>query len=197
MENNVVGQSIPRADAVEKVTGAAVYGEGLDFSKVLHAKVLRSPFAHAKIVNIDTQHARRLPGVKAITTGKDITALGGEALKDYSFLTADSDWVNLGVCRVQVHDEKTISVMISKGKQGAIIMQKYFDKGEPCPVAITFGQDILLYLVGGMEIPFGTSEYDVTGGIRGEAVEIVKGPKTGLPLPATAEIAIEGEIRKN
>ena len=107
----------------------------------------------------------------------------------------DSQWVNLGVYRVQVHDEKTISVMISKGKQGAIIMQKYFDRNEPCPVAITFGQDILLYLVGGMEIPYGTSEYDVTGGIRGAAVEIVNGPKTGLPIPATAEIAIEGEIR--
>jgi len=109
----------------------------------------------------------------------------------------DSEWVNLGVYRVQVHDEKTISVMISKGKQGAIIMQKYFDQGKPCPVAVTFGQDLLLYLVGGMEIPYGTSEYDVTGGIRGEAVEIVKGPKTGLPLPATAEIAIEGEIHPN
>lgn len=89
MENTVVGKSIPRVDAVEKVTGAAVYGEDLDFSKALHGKVLRSPFAHARIVNIDTRQARRLPGVKAIATGKEITALGGEALKDYSFLAAE------------------------------------------------------------------------------------------------------------
>lgn len=107
----------------------------------------------------------------------------------------DTDFVNLGVYRVQVFDEKTISVMISKGKQGAIIMQKYFERGEACPVSISFGHDILLYLVGGMEIPYGTSEYDVTGGLSGEAVEVIKGPKNGLPIPATAEIVIEGEIR--
>ena len=106
----------------------------------------------------------------------------------------DSDWVNLGVYRVQVFDEHTLSVMISKGKQGSIIMQKYWERKQPCPVAISFGHDVLLYLVGGMEIPYGVGEYDVCGGIRGGPVEIIKGPKTGLPLPATAEIVIEGEI---
>jgi len=106
----------------------------------------------------------------------------------------DTDWVNVGVYRVQVFDEKTISVMISKGKQGAIIMQKYWDRGEPCPVAISMGHDPLTYLVGGMEIPYGTGEYDVVGGIRGEPLEIIHGPKTTLPIPVSSEIVIEGEI---
>ncbi|UCG66174.1 MAG: UbiD family decarboxylase [Deltaproteobacteria bacterium] len=106
----------------------------------------------------------------------------------------DSDWVNLGVYRVQVFDESTLSVMISKGKQGSIIMQKYWDSGQPCPVAISFGHDVLLYLVGGMEIPYGVCEYDVCGGLRGEPVEVIKGTKTNLPIPATGEIVIEGEI---
>lgn len=109
----------------------------------------------------------------------------------------DSNWVNLGVYRVQVFDERTLSVMISKGKQGSIIMQKYWERKQPCPVAISFGHDVLLYLVGGMEIPYGVGEYDVCGGIRGEPVQIIKGPKTGLPIPATAEIVIEGEIYPN
>jgi CO/xanthine dehydrogenase Mo-binding subunit len=89
MEYSVVGRAIPRVDAIEKVTGAAVYGEDIDFSKVLHGKVLRSPFAHAEIVNIDMEQAQRLPGIKAIVTGKDISVLGGEALKDYSFLAVE------------------------------------------------------------------------------------------------------------
>lgn len=109
----------------------------------------------------------------------------------------DSNWVNLGVYRVQVFDERTLSVMISKGKQGSIIMQKYWERKQPCPVAISFGHDVLLYLVGGMEIPYGVGEYDVCGGIRGKPVQIIKGPKTGLPIPATAEIVIEGEIYPN
>jgi 4-hydroxy-3-polyprenylbenzoate decarboxylase len=103
-------------------------------------------------------------------------------------------WVNVGVYRVQVFDEKTIAIMISKGKQGAIIMQKYWDRKEPCPVAISFGHDPLTYLVGGMEIQYGTCEYDVCGGIRGEPMEVIEGPKTKLPIPATAEIVIEGEL---
>jgi 4-hydroxy-3-polyprenylbenzoate decarboxylase len=107
----------------------------------------------------------------------------------------DSEWVNLGVYRVQMHAARTLSVMISKGKQGDIIMQKYFERGQSCPVAISFGHDALIYLVGGMEIPYGVCEYDVCGGLRGTPIDVVKGPKTGLPLPADSEIAIEGEIR--
>jgi len=106
----------------------------------------------------------------------------------------DSDWVNLGVYRVQVFDQNTASVMISKGKQGSIILQKYWKRGEPCPVAISFGHDPLIFIAGGMEIPYGVGEYDVCGGVRGEPIEVIKGPITNLPIPATAEIVIEGEI---
>lgn len=106
----------------------------------------------------------------------------------------DSDWVNFGAYRVQVYDRNTASVMISKGKQGHIIMQKYFDRGQPCPVAVVAGMDPLLFMMSGMEIPYGVSEYDVAGGLRGEPVPVIKGEFTGLPLPADAEIAFEGEI---
>ena len=89
MKQPSVGQSIPRIDAIDKVTGSAVFGDDMDFSRVLYGKALRSPFAHAKIVAIDIREALLLPGVKAIVTGKDIQALGGEALKDYPFLATD------------------------------------------------------------------------------------------------------------
>ncbi|MDP2726918.1 MAG: UbiD family decarboxylase, partial [Dehalococcoidia bacterium] len=52
----------------------------------------------------------------------------------------DSDWVNLGTYRVQLHDKNTVGFFISPGKQGRIQREKYFAAGKPCPVAISFGQ---------------------------------------------------------
>lgn len=105
----------------------------------------------------------------------------------------DSDWVNLGTYRVQLHDKNTIGFFISPGKQGRIQREKYFAAGKPCPVAISFGQDPLLFMMAGLTMPPGVCEYDIAGGIKGEPIEVIKGAVTGLPLPAHAEIVIEGE----
>jgi carbon-monoxide dehydrogenase large subunit len=103
-----VGEPIPRVDAVEKVTGRAIYGNDLFFANMLYGKALRSPYAHAKIVNIDVTKAQRLPGVKAIVTGKDNPGLGGEALKDYPFLAVDKvRYVGEPVAAVAAVDEET------------------------------------------------------------------------------------------
>ena len=71
-ETTVVGKSLPRIDGLEKVTGTAKYTDDLDFPGLLHAKVLRSPHAHAKILRIDTSEAEKLPGVRAVITHKDV-----------------------------------------------------------------------------------------------------------------------------
>jgi 4-hydroxybenzoyl-CoA reductase alpha subunit len=70
-EYSVIGQRVPRVDAREKVTGEAKYAADYSFPDMLWCKVLRSPYPHARILNIDTRRAARLPGVKAIITGKD------------------------------------------------------------------------------------------------------------------------------
>jgi len=106
----------------------------------------------------------------------------------------DTGWVNAGTYRVQVHDEKTLGIMISPGKHGRIIREKYWDRGESCPVAVSFGHDPLLLLMGGLEIDFGQDEFAVAGGIRGEALDVIAAPATGLPVPASAELVIEGMI---
>lgn len=67
----VVGKGIPRKDSIEKITGQAKYTFDIVLPEMLHAKILRSLHAHAKIVNIDTSEAEKLPGVKAVITGKD------------------------------------------------------------------------------------------------------------------------------
>ncbi len=109
----------------------------------------------------------------------------------------DSDWINYGAYRVQVHAKDVASVMISPGKHGRIIMQKYHDRGLPCPVAVVVGVHPAMFMLSGLELPYGKSEFEAAGGIFGEAVEIMNMPKTGLPVPANAEIAFEGYIHPN
>jgi len=58
---SVVGKSTPRIYALEKVTGRAKYGVDIELCGMLHAKVLRSPYAHARILSIDTGEAEKLP----------------------------------------------------------------------------------------------------------------------------------------
>ena len=70
----VVGRDVPRADALPKVTGNAQYVADMHLPNMLHAAVLRSPHAHARIVAIDTSAAKSLRGVKAVITGADTAA---------------------------------------------------------------------------------------------------------------------------
>lgn len=104
----------------------------------------------------------------------------------------DEGWVNLGTFRMQLYDETSAALYISPGKNGRLIRQKYFDRGLACPVAVCLGQDPLLALFAGNEVPWGVSEYDLAGGIKGKPIEVIEGPETGLPIPAHAEIVIEG-----
>ena len=67
-----IGKRVPKLDAIDKVTGRAVYGHDMKLPRMLYGKILRSERAHARILNIDTSRARKLPGVKAVTTGYDI-----------------------------------------------------------------------------------------------------------------------------
>ena len=71
-ELKVVGQSVKRLDAVSKVTGTAEFVHDLEIQGMLYGKILRSPVTHAKILNIDTSKAEKLPGVKGVVTGQDI-----------------------------------------------------------------------------------------------------------------------------
>ncbi len=68
---SLIGKRLPRIDAREKVTGKALYTDDISMPGMLCGMILRSPFAHARIVRIDTKKAMKLPGVKAVVTGED------------------------------------------------------------------------------------------------------------------------------
>lgn len=106
----------------------------------------------------------------------------------------DEGWVNFGTYRVMVQSKDTVSILAIHGQHARIMMEKYHARGLSCPVAIVVGEDPALWATATYRVPWGVSEYDFTGGLRGRPVEIVRGPITGLPLPARAEIVLEGEI---
>ncbi len=89
---SVVGKRVPRTDSVPKVKGEAKFSADLYLPGMLYAKVVRSPYAHAKILNIDTSRAEKLPGVRAIITGRDAIPYRWGVFaytRDMQFLPAD------------------------------------------------------------------------------------------------------------
>ena len=106
----------------------------------------------------------------------------------------DSDWVNSATYRIMIQDEKTCGIWMSPGKHGRLIREKYFARGEPCPVTISLGHDPLLFMAANQEIDYGTDEFAYAGGHRGKPYEVVNSELHGLPIPADSEIVMEGEI---
>lgn len=113
-----------------------------------------------------------------------------------AIITRDPEegWINCGTYRVQLVDKNSCLLYISQGKQGRIQRDKYLEKGKPCPVVAVVGIDPLLYVASRFQVPWGTSEFDFAGGLANEPIEVIEGKYTGLPIPANAEIALEGEV---
>ena len=104
----------------------------------------------------------------------------------------DDGWVNLGTYRCMVLGPDKFGLHMSPGRHGAAMLRKYKERKQPMPVVLAIGVDPALWLASNAEVPAGTSEYDFAGGLKGEALEVMRGPLTGLPIPARAEIVIEG-----
>ena len=81
------------------------------------------------------------------------------------------------------------------GKHGRIIRDRYLARGEKVPICVSVGHDPLIFLATCIEgLPPDLCEYDWAGGVVGEPVKVVRAPITGLPIPAYAEIVLEGYI---
>ena len=90
MSSSVIGRGIPRIEGESKVTGTSVYSADVKRPDALWGSFLRSPYPHARIVNIDTSRAAKLVGVKAIVTGRDVSPrLEGCALLDKPVLAQE------------------------------------------------------------------------------------------------------------
>ncbi len=107
----------------------------------------------------------------------------------------DTGWINASIYRMQVHGRDRLTLQFDhQGRHGAIIARKYWDRGKPCPVAVVNGPDPALFIAGFEYLPEGASEYEFAGAIKGQPIDVVAGPLTGLPVPARAEIILEGHL---
>ena len=82
IEYDVVGKTPIRHDGYDKVTGKANYGADISLPGLLHGKILRSPYAHANVLSIDTSRAEAHPDVKAVVTAGDLACADGWDLGD-------------------------------------------------------------------------------------------------------------------
>ena len=110
-ELSVVGKSTKRVDTSAKATGEALFTADLSLPRMLFAKVLRSPHAHARILRVDTSRAERLPGVRAVVTSGDSTGEKWGVFRytqDQAFLPSDKvRFIGEEVAAVAAVDEDT------------------------------------------------------------------------------------------
>ena len=109
----------------------------------------------------------------------------------------DSDYLNIGTYRMMLQGKSQVSLYLSPGKDARLHITRAWQQGKPIKVAAAWGIDPLFMLVGSQTFPKNVSEYEYAGGIKGEPIEVVRGKKSDLLIPANAELVIEGEIGLN
>jgi len=107
----IIGKRMPRVDSRAKVMGKAKYAADLKLPGMLVGKIKRSPYAHARILSIDTSKAEALPGVKSVVTGKDTEGVKWGVFpytRDQQFIqTEKARYIGDEVAGVAAIDEET------------------------------------------------------------------------------------------
>lgn len=109
----------------------------------------------------------------------------------------DTGYVNIGTYRMMLQSKNQVGLYLSPGKDARLHITRYWEKGQPVPVAAAWGIDPLFMLVGSQTFPKNVSEYEFAGGIKGEPIPVVKAQTSDLLLPANAELVVEGVIKPN
>jgi|ECHhosMinimDraft_1075155.scaffolds.fasta_scaffold00048_4 UbiD family decarboxylase len=109
----------------------------------------------------------------------------------------EEGWVNVGTYRAQILSKNTLGIFIQPTHHGWLHIKKYWDKNKDAPIVITLGQDPILYHASNSPLPWGYSELDYAGGFRGKPIDVIIEDDTGLPVPATAEVALIGYLKKD
>src|SRR5664279_2929410 len=106
-EKKLVGQNYSTPDLRAKVTGRARYAEDFRVQGMLFARLLLSPYPHARVKSIDTSAALAMPGVKAILTADDLPA-PADSLTDNGTIIKASKWGERGLTMEPVYQGEPI-----------------------------------------------------------------------------------------
>src|SRR6266850_7082402 len=146
-ELTVIGKPATRVDVKEKVTGEAIYGYDLVLPNMLYGKTLFSPKAHAKIKKVNTEKAKKLPGVVTVVTGEDAPWTHGESIKDKPFLAQGKvRYIGEPVAAVAAEDEDIAQAAVKLIEVEYEDLPVYTDPEEACkPGAIAIHEDFPKY----------------------------------------------------
>lgn len=106
----------------------------------------------------------------------------------------DTGVVNVGMYRMMALDRNKTTILIPPHQDAGRSYAKYRQRGQTMETAVALGTEPVLPMVAGTRIPSEWSEYDFAGALRGKPEELVRGETVDLPVPAGAEIVLEGEI---
>ena len=137
--NSYIGRTLPRSRAMRAVAGRGRYSDDITLPRTLHAAFVRSPYAHAKILNIDTAAAKAADGVKLVMTGAELaemcTGPWVGTLKVFENMKAEPQYP-MAVDRACWHGEPVVMVVAETRAQaedaGELVMVDY----EELPVVI-------------------------------------------------------------
>lgn len=96
-----------------------------------------------------------------------------------------------------VQGKRKIGMYCSPGKHGLLDREAWWRKGEDCEVVAAYGIDPVPFMVAAQSYGNEVSELDIIGGISGQPMALTKGVTTSLPIPARAEIVIEGIVARD
>jgi UbiD family decarboxylase len=104
----------------------------------------------------------------------------------------DTNRVNVGCYRQMLHGPARVGMYCSPGKHGRLDREAWWRDGKPCEVVAAYGIDPVLFMAAGQTFSYRLSELEVAGGIMGRPIELTQAEFVSLPIPARAEIVIEG-----
>ena len=111
-------------------------------------------------------------------------------------LTASPDTgrINVGCYRQMLHGPRRVGLYCSPGKHGLLDREAWWKQGKPCEVVVAYGIDPVLFMLAAQVFGAKESELDVAGGMMGRGIELTDAETVSLPIPARAEIVIEGTV---
>jgi len=108
----------------------------------------------------------------------------------------DSGRINVGCYRQMLHGPRRVGLYCSPGKHGLLDREAWWKAGKPCEVVVAYGIDPVLFMLAAQVFGAKESELDVAGGMMGRGIELTDAETVGLPIPARAELVIEGTVRQ-
>ncbi len=102
--------------------------------------------------------------------------------------------INAGIYRIQVRGPRKLDLMINPTNHGHYILRKYREMKQPAEVVLVLGHHPAFVMAGVSKLEAPGGELEIAGGLLGESLEVTNGETVNMPIPARAEVVVEGVV---